>query len=145
HQWRHAAETWWTSDGAAIAALSNFGGTGLAAVGSHPSLSPYGTYDMAGNAKEWTWNSTGDKRFILGGAWNEPPYMFVDRDAQSPFDRLPTYGFRCVKGVPGTSLPKAALEPITIVNRDLARGKPVSDRVFAALKNEYRYDPGPLD
>src|SRR5207253_764751 len=65
HQWRHAAETWWTSDVAAIAALSNFGGTGLAAVGSHPSLSPYGTYDMAGNAKEWTWNSTGDKRFIL--------------------------------------------------------------------------------
>ena len=50
-----------------------------------------------------------------------------------------------MKGVPGTSLPKAALEPITIVNRDLARGKPVPDRVFAALKNEYRYDPGPLD
>ncbi len=37
-------------------------------------MSPYGTYDMAGNAKEWCWNATGNKRYILGGAWNEPSY-----------------------------------------------------------------------
>ena len=31
-----------------------------------------------------------DKRFILGGAWDEPLYMFLDPDAQSPF-RPPAY------------------------------------------------------
>ena len=32
---------------------------------------------MAGNVKEWCWNkSEGDRRFILGGTWNEPAYMF---------------------------------------------------------------------
>jgi formylglycine-generating enzyme required for sulfatase activity/cephalosporin-C deacetylase-like acetyl esterase len=142
HQWQNAARLWFTSD---IVPLSNFSDHGLAPVGSHQGMSPFGTYDMAGNAKEWCWNATGNNRFILGGAWNEPPYMFADPDAQSPFDRLPTYGFRCVKEISGTSLPKAALDPISFTFRDYTKEKPVSDQVFAALKNLYRYDPGPLD
>ena len=142
HQWQKAAYTWFASD---IVPASNFAGQGLARVGSYQSIGPFGTYDMAGNAKEWCWNATENKRFIFGGAWNEPPYMYVDQDAQSPFDRLPTYGFRSVKTIPGTSLPKEALESITFKFRDFAKAKPVSDQVFAALKNLYRYDPRPLD
>ena len=143
-QWQNAAWPWMgvASD---MAPISNFEGRGLAPIGSYQGMSPYGTYDMAGNAKEWCWNATKDKRFILGGAWNEPPYMFLDPDAQSPFGRLPTYGFRCVKEIPGTSLPKAALEPISAAFRDFSKEKPVSDQVFAAFKNLYRYDTGPLD
>jgi predicted Ser/Thr protein kinase/dienelactone hydrolase len=143
HQWQNAASSWLVASD--IVPLSNFGGRGLAPVGSYQGMSPYGTYDMAGNAKEWCWNATGNRRFILGGGWNEPPYMFVDRDAQSPFDRLANYGFRSVKEIPGTTLPKAALEPISFTFRDFSKEKPVSDQVFAALKNMYRYDPGPLD
>ncbi len=108
-------------------------------------LAPFGTYDMAGNAKEWCWNATSNKRFILGGAWNEPPYMFEDQDAQSPFSRASTYGFRTVKEIPGTSLPKAALAPISYSIRDYSKITPVSDKVFAIYKNLYRYDPAPLD
>jgi len=142
HQWQNAALRWFTSD---IPTLSNFSGRGLSPVGTHQGMSPFGTYDMAGNAKEWCWNATGSKRFILGGAWNEPPYMFADQDAQSPFDRAPTYGFRTVKQIPGTPLPKAALEPIFFTIRDYSKIKPVSDKVFAIFRNLYRYDPAPLD
>ena len=61
-------------------------------------LSGFGTTDMAGNVKEWCWNeSSGGKRYILGGGFGEPTYMFIDPDAQSPWDRRPNYGFRCVK------------------------------------------------
>jgi eukaryotic-like serine/threonine-protein kinase len=144
-QWQNAAWAWMgvASD---MAPISNFEGRGLAPIGSYQGMSQYGTYDMAGNAKEWCWNATKDKRFILGGAWNEPRYMFLDPDAQSPFGRLPTYGFRCVKEIPGTSLPKAALEPISpAAFSDFSKEKPVSDQVFAAFKNLYRYDTGPLD
>src|SRR5947207_13195265 len=117
HQWQNAAWPWMgvASD---MAPISNFEGRGLAPIGSYQGMSPYGTYDMAGNAKEWCWNATQNKRFILGGAWNEPAYMFEDRDAQSPFNRPPNYGFRGVKEIPGTSLPKAALEPIPVTFRN---------------------------
>ena len=142
HQWQNAAKTFFAAD---IAPFSNFDGRGPSPAGSHQGMSPFGTYDMAGNAKEWCWNATGNKRFILGGAWDEPPYMFIDQDAQSPFDRAPTYGFRCVKEIPGTALPKAATEPIPFVIHDYTKSKPVSDKVFALFKNLYRYDPAPLD
>ena len=39
---------------------------------------------MAGNAKEWCWNSIGLQRYLLGGGWNEAVYMFMDDDARSP-------------------------------------------------------------
>ncbi len=87
-----------------IAPVSNFGGKGLAAAGSYAGLGPYGTYDLAGNAKEWCWNaSEQDKRYVLGGAWNEPAYMFTDPDAQSPFVRHAEYGFRLVRTEVGCS------------------------------------------
>jgi formylglycine-generating enzyme required for sulfatase activity/cephalosporin-C deacetylase-like acetyl esterase len=142
YEWQQAAQASFSSD---IAPLSNFGGRGLSPVGSHQGMSSFGTYDMAGNAKEWCWNATGMKRFLLGGGWNEPPYMFADIDAMRPFDRLPLYGFRCVVHLPGTTFPKAALNSISFKMRDFTKEKPVSDKVFAIFQNMYRYDPAPLD
>ena len=66
-------------------------------IGVQQGLGPYGTYDKAGNVKEWTWNETGSKRYILAGAWNEPRYMFATEDARLPFSRAATFGFRCAK------------------------------------------------
>ena len=46
-------------------------------MGARAGLSPFGTYDMAGNVKEWVSNSVENSslRYILGGGWNEPGYM----------------------------------------------------------------------
>ena len=78
---------------AEILTVSNFSGRGPAAVGSHDGLGPFGTYDMAGNVKEWCSTETDGRRFLLGGAWNEPKYMFATDDAKGPFERAPVSAF----------------------------------------------------
>jgi dienelactone hydrolase len=99
---------------------------------------------MAGNAKEWCWNATGEKRFILGGAWNEPSYMFNDVDAQEPFGRAPNHGFRLVRPLDGETEPAAA-DPIPWAMRDYRNEKPVSEEVYRTFKRLYAYDRSPLD
>jgi formylglycine-generating enzyme required for sulfatase activity/dienelactone hydrolase len=126
-----------------ILTSSNFGGHGPAAVGQHRGLGPLGTSDMAGNVKEWNSTASRDRRFIPGGGWNEASYMFTDLDAQAPFDRLPTYGFRCVKYITPPST--AALAPIDERARDFTKEKPVDDQVFEVMRRMYAYDRRPLD
>ena len=141
YHWSYAAGTEAASD---IVPRSNFGGQGLSPVGAHQGMSPFGTYDMAGNAKEWCWNATGTKRFILGGSWNEPPYMFNNADAQSAFARSPMYGFRCVKYV--TAPPGAATNSVALVHyRDYGKEKPAPETVFNAYRRLYAYDRTPLN
>ena len=138
--WRKAAGIWTDSY---IAPLSNFSGRSMAAVGSNQAISPYGAYDMAGNAKEWCWNASGDRRFILGGAWNEPSYMFVDTDAQVPFTRAANYGFRLVKYL--SAPPEETTKTVEIHLRDYTKEKPVADDVFRVYRGLYAYDKTPLN
>ena len=142
YHWDEAAGTRAASD---IAPISNFSGKGLAPVGSYLGLGPHGTYDMAGNAKEWCWNLSGkeNKRFVLGGAWNEPAYMFPDPDAQAPFTRTPEYGFRLVKYT--APPPELATGPLQGLFRDFSHEKPVSDELFRAYRSLYAYDKAPLN
>jgi len=140
YHWNHAAGTWAVSY---IAPLSNFGGQGPVKVGTTRGMSPYGTYDMAGNVKQWCWNESEGKRYILGGSWNEPVYMFTDQDAQDPFDRAPTYGFRLAKYP--VEAAQAAMAPIPVLFRDYRREKPVPENVFNIYRSLYTYDKKPLN
>ena len=143
YHWRRAAGLWAVSY---ILPSSNLAehAAGPAAAGSYRGMGPYGTYDMAGNVKEWCWNATGNKRYILGGAWNEPAYAFVDSDAQLPFDRRPTYGFRLVKYL--SEIPKALTESLVEPTpRDYANEKPASNEIFKVYKSLYRYDKTALN
>ena len=107
--------------------LSNLTSNGIAQAGKYQGLGPYGTYDMAGNVREWTANIVdGDLRFILGGSWKSPNYLYTSPEALSPLDRSETNGFRCVQNF--GELPAAAVQPIYRVVRDFAKYKPVSDR-----------------
>lgn len=144
YHWTRAAGArgGFTENFSEILNVSNFGGKGAAPVGTHRGLSAAGTYDMAGNAKEWTASAVDDKRMILGGGFNEPTYMFNDLDAQLPFERRAAYGFRCVKYITPPAV--EATRPIVVATRSLASEAPVSDAVFEVIRNQYRYDPSPL-
>ena len=141
YHWSWAAEVLF---GMLIAPGSNFRGKGTQPVESPGALSGFGTTDMAGNVKEWCWNESREgKRYILGGGFGEPDYMFVDPDAQSPWARRPNYGFRCVK-LPSPP-PAATATRIETAFRDYSKEKPVSDEVFKTFKSLYAYDKRELN
>jgi formylglycine-generating enzyme required for sulfatase activity/dienelactone hydrolase len=136
YHWSRAA---FTRGSSAIVPQSNFAGRGLAPVGQYQGMGPFGTYDMAGNAREWCLNETGRERYILGGGWNDPTYAFNDAYAQDPFDRSATNGFRVVKYLSDENL-AIAQRPIVRDFRDFTKERPVSDQVFAAYRRMYDYD-----
>jgi dienelactone hydrolase len=129
----------------AMIRLSNFSGKGTTAVGSLPSVGPYGTLDSAGNVREWVWNASGDNRWILGGAWNEPAYVTTSQVSLPPFDRSAENGFRCVTYASKAPLPDALTGPLAITVVDHRSRKPVSDELFAVIAKQFAYEPGPLD
>ena len=129
-----------TMSGAVVPA-SNFSGKGPQPVGRSGAWNRFGAVDMGGNAKEWVSNSAGEgKRYILGGAWDEPVYMFTDGDARSPMTREATFGFRCMKLVGPTHIAGEIAGEIAYPFRDYAAERPVSDEIFTQYLNFYRYD-----
>ncbi len=123
--------------------IDNFDVARPAPVGSYP-FGRFGLHDMAGNVREWIWNESGDSRYILGGAWNEPMYMFYEADVRSPFDRSPGNGMRLAHYPDGqTELIHHLTDPISHVA--VAHIDPVSDELFEAYRSQYLYDPMSLD
>jgi dienelactone hydrolase/predicted Ser/Thr protein kinase len=140
-EWYAAASNSETDD---IVLFSNISRSKLAPVGTFQGLGPDGTYDMAGNVREWVLNDTGEgTRFTLGGYWDAQTYLYADPQALPPFDRSPENGFRCVRNT--GPLPAAMLQPVKRIARDLSKHKAVRDDVFRAYMQLYAYDKSPLD
>jgi eukaryotic-like serine/threonine-protein kinase len=142
YHWYRAASMGIFSD---ILETSNFARKGPAKVGSYPSLGPYGTYDMAGNVKEWCFNSMGERKYILGGASTDPPYMYEEPDARPPDDRSATNGIRLVKFVKPEPPSDNLKAPVSFEKADYRNVKPVSDEAFRIYERMYAYDRTPLD
>jgi len=123
---------------------SNISRARVAPVGAFKGVGIYGTYDMAGNVREWIANALDeDRRFILGGAWNSLSYLYADPEALSPFDRSSTNGVRTVRNV--TPLPAEVTRPVKPLDRDFTKAKPASDQVFRAYRVLYDYPRTPLN
>jgi formylglycine-generating enzyme required for sulfatase activity/tRNA A-37 threonylcarbamoyl transferase component Bud32/dienelactone hydrolase len=119
---------------------SNFGTRGPAKPSTFAGMSPYGTFDMAGNVREWCANAVGAKRYILGGGWSDEEYQFTDAYAQDPFDRSTINGIRLMK--PLKEDPKAALamRPLAAAERDFSKERPIAEVLFHTYRQMYDYD-----
>ena len=119
-----------------------------APVGAHAGMGPYGTFDMAGNVREWTFNEVGEERNILGGGWNDPEYMALHTTYTQPaFDRSATNGIRLVAYPDEDAALDRALAPMerASVPDFRALASPPTDEEFEIYQRMYAYDPAPLD
>jgi dienelactone hydrolase len=84
-------------------------------------------------------------RYILGGGWSDPPYLFEEIYAQPELDRSVINGIRLVKRVgEGKDLARASA-PIAGLTRDLNSARPVDDATFRGFLSLYEYDHTPLN
>ncbi len=143
HHWSNAAQPYYFA--AELIPFSNFAGDGPSAMGSSSGISEHGVYDMAGNVKEWCENGTdSDQRYLIGGAWSDATYMFLDPDAREPLDRSATNGVRCMK-IPGElAADHPSRRDVQYHTRNYAEEAPVSDEIFAVYKGLYAGDDAPL-
>ena len=122
--------------------MSNFNGKGLAPVASYGGMGPYGTFDIAGNAREWVWNlSTAGRRWILGGSWSDPDYMFSVPFSLPPEDRSPFNGFRCISVDDDATIPDTLLSQVDVSAPDYRNARPVSDEAFDLFARQFAYIP----
>jgi formylglycine-generating enzyme required for sulfatase activity len=138
--WRLAAQQSIFSE---ILLWSNFDTKGPAPVGTYAGLGPNGTYDMAGNVREWCINRTGDRRHILGGAWSEPNYLYRGTDAADPYDRGSINGFRCIQT--SEAPPEAASTAIEHPVEDHRQDTAIDDDLFEIVLRDFDYDDRELD
>jgi formylglycine-generating enzyme required for sulfatase activity/dienelactone hydrolase len=139
--WNHAAGLFFS---ASIVPRSNFSGQGPSPVGGG-GISTFGTYDMAGNVREWCLNPEGSDRFILGGGWNDQPYQFNDAYAQPPFNRSAVNGIRLVKYLKTEPHLADAAVALHRERRDFFKVRPLPDALFQVYRRMYEYDRRPMD
>ena len=126
-----------------IVPVSNFSADAAKQVRELKGLSASGTYGQAGNVREWMWNAAGDRRWLIGGAVGDEPYMATTYNAVDPRDRDLGNGFRLMRYLDDPN-------PALLAEKSL-RGKseedyvPVSDEVFATFKEQYQYSRANLD
>jgi hypothetical protein len=126
---------------AVFAPFSNFGSDGTVEVGSLPGVTAYGTYDLAGNVREWCSNDSSLGKLVRGGAWSDNPYSFAHPSQAPPMFREPGYGFRTVLYPDGATELTAAFAGLSIrPPKDLHKEEIVTDEIFEVFRGQYDYD-----
>ena len=117
----------------AVAASSRFSALGPLPADAEVGLGPWGTFQMAGNVREWLWNSAGATALAPGGAWSDYASENWGAFPLAPMDRSPTNGIRLMQTPADAALVAELSEPIRLIDGELRSISPVSDEAFAAM------------
>jgi len=139
HHWARAAFGPWEGQfetAPTIAAASRLLADGPVEARRQLGLGPWGTWNTAGNVREWVWNFVGDQAVALGGSWGEYTEMYKDLATVSPMERSAHIGLRLMETF--GPVPDALLAPITpSLDEAFAKREPISDDAFAAMRFQF--------
>jgi formylglycine-generating enzyme required for sulfatase activity/cephalosporin-C deacetylase-like acetyl esterase len=125
----------------------NFEGTGPRNAAAAPLTTAHGAANMAGNVREWTSSALpGGERVALGGAWDDPSYIYLIPALRPPLDRAAGNGFRCVRRIGDAPVPAEATAPLE--HRafvDYRSRQPVGDDTYAVFTRFFERVPVPLE
>jgi hypothetical protein len=122
-----------------VAHDSNFDRSGPVAANTEIGIGPWGTINMAGNAREWVWNTSGELGVALGGGWNNYDDIFQDVYTIDPLDRAPENGLRLMHTL-GEPVDSTLLDPVVLNHEALTvQREPVSDETFEAMRFQYTH------
>ena len=141
HHWMRAAFTPYDPmfpTAAAITKQSRFFADAPESARTEHGLGPWGTYHMAGNAREWVSNFADGDAVALGSGWPEYASNFARVYTVDPMARLPDHGMRLMQLLNDAPLDPALLEPIKLVrDTPFANRAPVSDDAFEAMRFQF--------
>ncbi|MGC4021713.1 MAG: SUMF1/EgtB/PvdO family nonheme iron enzyme [Cyclobacteriaceae bacterium] len=129
---------------AEIVNLSNIESAKVKPVGTSDGMTRHGTFDLAGNAREWIYNKVegSNDHFVLGGAWSDNSYYFGQDQDLAPMDRSELNGFRCMKPLDSTS--SLLLSPIKHFVFDMSKRKIMTEAQYELVKHLYDYEQKPV-
>jgi len=122
-----------------IVKFGNFNNDGPVEKRTYNSMTRFGTYDLPGNVGEWIFNSSGNDRFIVGGNYKEPSYLYSFTLQISPWNRNEITGFRCIRYI-DDSLKQQLTRSFDQENRDYTNLQPVSNEKFQVYKELLEYE-----
>ncbi len=130
--------------GEALDRRANFNINGTMPVNSSEfGMSPFGSYNMAGNVTEWCLNEVSDGFAATGGGWGSPSYTFAQYSTFPGFYTSDKVGFRCVLNASDAKGDQGAMHIET--KNEIPVYTASSDADFNKWANYYHYDKTPLD
>jgi serine/threonine protein kinase/dienelactone hydrolase len=130
--------------GDSLSYRANFDNKGTLPVNSSEfGISPFGSYNMAGNVSEWCSNEMSEGFVATGGAWCDPSYLFAEYSAFPGFYSSDKRGFRCALNSPGSTGDQGGMR--IEMKDEIPVYTPSSDASFKEWSSFYNYEKKPLE
>ena len=123
---------------------ANLTSTGTVPTGSFDfGMSPFGVYEMAGNASEWLVNETTDGFLTAGASWADPAYSFGGIGPFPPFFSSDRLGFRCALNDPKATGDQGAFR--IQLEDEVPIYTPAPEAQVSRWVDEFQYEKTPLE